>query len=210
MKYREESTSAYGVIPPDHEDVMIDLETKGKGAGCIILSIGAVSFSHETGLGGEFYAVVNQQSCLDIGLTAHPDTVKWWSDQSHEAKEVLRQSEHAGWPIDHALKSLAAFISQNGNKKIRVWGNGADFDNAILAYAYEACGIQLPWEFYNNRCYRTLKSEHRDVKIQRIGTHHNALDDAKSQALHAIEIRKQQRVSKAWPLVSKLMKLIKR
>lgn len=66
--------------------------------------------------------------------------------------------------------------------EIRVWGNGAAFDNVILASAYRRVTAGTPWQYWNDRCYRTVKALHPDVPMQRTGDHHNALDDAISQA----------------------------
>ena len=64
--------------------------------------------------------------------------------------------------------------------------NGAAFDNVILASAYRRNGTRQPWQFLNDRCYRTMKAQYPAVKMQRNGTHHNAVDDAESQARHLI------------------------
>jgi len=40
--------------------------------------------------------------------------------------------------------------------------------------------------FWNDRCYRTMKAQHRDVDFVRLGTFHNALHDAESQAEHLL------------------------
>jgi inhibitor of KinA sporulation pathway (predicted exonuclease) len=69
-----------------------------------------------------------------------------------------------------------------------VWGNGADFDNPILAAAYRATGISQGWKPYNGRCYRTIKNLAPQVRLVRTGTHHNALDDARAQAQHLLDI----------------------
>jgi len=69
-----------------------------------------------------------------------------------------------------------------------VWGNGADFDLPILAAAYKAAGGPPPWKPYNGRCYRTLKNLAPSIKLERQGTHHQALDDAVCQAKHLIKI----------------------
>jgi exodeoxyribonuclease VIII len=44
------------------------------------------------------------------------------------------------------------------------------------------------WEFWKDKCYRTVKGMYPDVKMERSGTHHNALDDAFYQTLHLIAI----------------------
>lgn len=69
-----------------------------------------------------------------------------------------------------------------------VWGNGASFDNVILRGAYARNSTPAPWAWWNDRCYRTIKALHREVPMERLGTHHNALDDAISQALHLIRM----------------------
>lgn len=126
-------------------DVMIDLETLGKRAGCSILSIGAVAFDR-SGLGPELYTVARLDSCEKAGLHIDPDTVAWWEKQNPEARKVLKQARAArgNKALDKALEELNKYLSQFDLKRVKVWGNGSDFDNA--------------------------------------------LDDAKSQALHAIQL----------------------
>jgi exodeoxyribonuclease VIII len=48
--------------------------------------------------------------------------------------------------------------------------------------------MPVPWQFWNSRCYRTVKSLYPDNKLKRSGTYHNAVDDAESQARHLIEL----------------------
>lgn len=170
------------------QDVMVDLETLGRRAGCAVLSIGAVAFDGK-GLGEEFYMVASTDSCTVLGLHVDPETLKWWESQSKEAKQVLLQAQGDDvLSLTEVLEEFALWLMQFDLKKVRIWGNGSDFDNAILTTAYAAIGRTQPWEFWNNRCYRTLKGLHPTVKLTREGTHHNALDDAKTQAKHAIEL----------------------
>lgn len=171
------------------EHVMIDLETLGRRAGCSILSIGAVAFDPQTKqLGAEFYVVVNRLGCFNFGLHEDPETVKWWEDQSNESKKILNEVDSGGENLRDALNKFTEYLSQFELKKVKVWGNGADFDNAILTNCYAAIGSSQPWDFWNNRCYRTLKSLRPQIKLTRQGIYHNALDDAKSQAAHAIQL----------------------
>lgn len=176
---------------------MVDLETLGKVPGCAILSIGVVAFAFGHVEHGEeimdsgFYTVVNRQSCFDNFLHSDPETMTWWDDQSEAARVVLHESMELSksTPLPDALDALNAYVTSFGGKDARVWGNGSDFDNAILAAAFHACGKKPAWNFWNNRCYRTLKNlDMRGTKAERVGTYHNALDDAKTQALHARQI----------------------
>ena len=173
------------------QNVMVDLETLGKRAGCVIISIGAVVFDPSNDkLGEEFYSVVSSRSCVDKGLHVDDETLRWWSIQSEQAQDVFKSSmDRRANTIDTALIKFNDWLSQLGPKKeIAVWGNGSDFDNAIMYAAYAACGIEPAWHFWNSRCFRTLKNLTSIKAEPRIGIHHNALDDARFQALHANKI----------------------
>lgn len=168
------------------QDVMVDLETLGSVPGCSILSIGAVGFGPGRVGSDTFEVVVTRESCAAAGLHEDRETIAWWDRQSPAAREVLRQaaSDQTSEPLLSALTQFSSWLGQFG-ANVRVWGNGADFDNAILAAAYRAVGMKPYWRFWNGRCYRTLKGLRPDIKLDRSGTSHRALDDALSQAEHA-------------------------
>ena len=162
--------------------VMVDLETLGNNSTAVIIAIGAVEFDPKSGeLGREFYRVVDGQSCVDAGLKMDVSTVMWWMQQDIAARAAFQTK---GVPIVAALGDLAEWLPEEAC----MWGNGATFDNVILSNAYRAVSLKQPWPFWGDRCYRTLKNLRPDVKFVREGTYHNALDDAKSQARHAIAL----------------------
>lgn len=159
--------------------VMVDLETVDNVPSSAIVSIGAVLFDHTGVSQNTFYEVVDLQSCLDAGLSMTADTLSWWMKQSDPARAVFQQKG------DHAALVLSRF-GKYLPPNCKLWGNGASFDNAILANAYRAFGMPAPWQFWNDRCYRTVVAGL--AKRQQTGTHHNALDDAISQAHHLIQV----------------------
>ncbi|MBD8677953.1 3'-5' exonuclease [Sphingomonas sp. CFBP 13720] len=164
---------------------MIDLETMGTTPGCTIVAIGAVRFSIDGFINDRFYHVVSRDSCLDAGLFECAQTAQWWTNQSAQAQSVLtdyRNSQQSE-PLRAVLIALNTFIRAAGGR-VEIYGNGSDFDNAILATAARAVDLDLAWSFWENRCYRTIKARSPGVNIYRQGTHHNALDDAISQAEH--------------------------
>ena len=165
------------MITRDH--VMVDLETVDNVATSSILSIGAFVFAgpHE---GLAFYQPVFFGSGLALGLTYSDDTMRAWAKQSEAARTVFMDARIV--PIAEALAEFSKFLKPC--KDVRVWGNGADFDNAILQVAYRKVGLQPPWAFWNNRCYRTMTA--KCPRRQNTGTHHNAYDDAVSQAEHML------------------------
>lgn len=179
-------------------DVMVDCETLGTVPGCVPLSIGAVGFDEDELSMHEFYVVIHRPTCEDAFLSISKSTLEWWERQSPEAREVLEQSldEQRSLPLKAALGRLNTFLGRfGGARDVRLWGNGSDFDNALLACAYDAAGVQLGWKFWNNRCYRTLKNLAPEVTAQREGTYHNALDDAKTQARHLQQVLKAKGLS---------------
>lgn len=163
-------------------DIMLDLETLGNRPGAVIVAIGAVEF-HGGEIIKEFYLRVDADSCVAIGLKLDVSTVMWWLKQSDIARmEITKQ----GKPIRDALAEFSKWIPYDD---CRVWGNGASFDNTLLAEAYSRARLPIPWKFWNERCYRTVKNLHLDVPFAfETGTQHNALDDAKAQARHLITI----------------------
>jgi DNA polymerase III epsilon subunit-like protein len=162
-------------------NIMIDLETMGKGSDSAIIAIGAVRFSNE--IEDKFYVVVDLQSSIDMGLNMDASTVCWWLKQSDEARAKILEP---GISLPYALTQLGGWIG----KDAKVWGNGASFDNAILATAYKKARLKQPWKYYDDRCYRTLKNLFPEIKMDRAGVHHCAVDDAESQAIHLLQITK--------------------
>jgi hypothetical protein len=167
--------------------VMIDLETLGKTPGCAILSIGAVAFNSEGIIeGSEFYHKISLQSCLNLGMWIDPDTAQWWREQSDEARE---EAFSGTTDLKASLFSFFEYMSIQGD--VGVWSNGADFDLPILTGAFKAARINtLPWGYNKTRCYRTLKNLLPRIEVQKPEgfVAHNALWDAKYQALHAAAI----------------------
>ena len=163
-------------------NVMVDLETMGNTPGCAMISIGAVVFS-ENGLGEEFYQTIDIEDAMRCGLHVDGSTLKWWLQQNPKA---LAEAVTGAAPLREVLSEFSTWMNKLGT--VHLWGNGSDFDNVLISAAYAKVDMPLPWKFFNNRCYRTLKSLAPDVKIERIGSHHNALDDARSQAHHAVKI----------------------
>lgn len=161
--------------------IMLDIETLATGTNAAITSIGAVKFG-----GGEildsFYYRVDLDSCMNYGLEIHPNTIMWWMSQSDDARSELTNSDTTD--IVLALEWFSLFAGEDAE----VWGNGATFDNVNLRNAYEKCGLKTPWSFRKDMCYRTIKNLYPDIKLEREGTHHNALDDAKSQAIHLMKM----------------------
>lgn len=162
--------------------VMIDLETLGVEHDAMIVAIGAVKFDpmdKDIEI-DSFHAIIDVESCAPFKFSMSPQTVTWWMHPDrNEARKIFSSDEKVD--IVTALDALASWY---GPDSLPTWGNGAAFDNVILRTAYQKTGLICPWHFYHDRCYRTSKGFAPHVDMKRVGTHHNALDDAVSQVRH--------------------------
>lgn len=167
---------------------MIDLETLGTTADAVIMSIGAVKFDLDSDKIADegFYASVSVESNLARGRHIDESTLIWWFKQSAEARNVFSESKQT---LESALEELSDWFQHD---RWHVWSNGADFDIPMLQHAYRQCGMEVPWKYFNNRCFRTFKNlpQSRYAVVQDAGVKHNALDDAFNQAVHAQAIQR--------------------
>jgi|LSQX01.1.fsa_nt_gb exodeoxyribonuclease VIII len=156
---------------------MVDLETLDTATSAIVLTVGIVAFDPKTFATLERHHFVLQLAPQEArGRTKSQDTMKWWAQQSEEARTAAFGG--ARTPIETALDEIAEVLFNTAG----VWGNGASFDNAILADLYRSFGRQQPWPFYLDRCFRTIRSAANDFdEPPREGIHHNAMHDAVHQ-----------------------------
>lgn len=165
---------------------MIDLETMGLDGDAAVTAVGAVAFDPDTGeIVGEFYRTISLESAMRSGGSVTPGTIIWWMQQSEEAK---REIINATCTLEKALIEFQKWLGSY--TYARVWGNGANFDNTIIRSAFKSVKMSCPWPFWGDSCYRTLKGLRPDIPFIREGVHHNALDDARSQAKHLVQIMK--------------------
>jgi len=167
--------------------IMVDLETMGTGNEAAIVSIGAVKFDPMgAGVDDAFYVGVSLASSTAYGLKLDAGTVLWWMDKERDtARRALLASDFVDLPS--ALEGFGMWL---GEKSLPVWGNGATFDNVILRNAYAKVGLDCPWSYRDDRCFRTLKNLAPGVESPEVGMLHQALDDATAQALHMQQIVK--------------------
>ncbi|AUR81600.1 ribonuclease H-like domain protein [Vibrio phage 1.009.O._10N.261.51.C9] len=166
-------------------NLMVDIETLGTKNTSIILSIGACYFDINTGeIGPTFHQHISAESCADAGLTADMSTVMWWLGQNKDAQNALIEGSRTARPLHEVLQGFSAMVGPG----VKVWGNGATFDNTIIKNAYDRIGMKVPWDFWNDRDVRTIVDlgqqvgidPKRDMPFQ--GVKHDALADAVHQA----------------------------
>lgn len=170
-------------------NVMVDLETLSARPNAAIVSIGAVEFNYE-GFNEDnpFYEEVDLSYYDETRyFDKNTETIKWWMKQSEEVRESLNGTMH----LKSVLQMFSQWVKTNANgRSVRVWGNSSSFDNVILRIAYEHFGMTPPWKWWGDRCYRTVQNMFVQP-YEHLGTSHNALDDAASQAAHLVKLCKK-------------------
>lgn len=176
---------------PVFSHIMIDHETLGTRADSVVMSIGAVKFDLDSDAIDQkgFYSSISIDSNLQAGRHINEDTIKWWLKQTPEAQKVFFE------PKVNLEQALNDFVSWVGVGNFTIWSNGADFDIPQIVHLLDTHGMKSPWEFWNHRCYRTMKGlpfAKNAVKPER-GVKHNALSDAINQAQHLQNIYKEMK-----------------
>lgn len=176
---------AGAVLVPETRSCMVDVETLGSRPGAVIASIGAVVFT-PSGVISEFECNVTIEGQQELGLKIDAATVKWWMQQSDAARSQTFMRR--GVSLRDALTDLAAFAT---DEKVQdYWSHGATFDLVLLNEAALITGAPpMVKDFRRARDTRTLY-EITDVNPRTFmgtGTAHNAVDDARAQALAVIE-----------------------
>jgi len=169
--------------------LMIDLETMGTRPGSVIMSIGAIAFDLKTGeLGEQFYRTIDLQSSLEIGLTVDPATESWWAKQDPAIHARMFKDTA---PVKEVLAELCKWISQLPSP-VCPWGNSAAFDLGLLADVLEKCGLPLPWNYYNERCCRTIVALNPGIKyaMAKPSAAHDPIEDCKYQIRYVTKIVK--------------------
>lgn len=168
-------------------DIMIDLETFGKGKNACVVQIGACEFNRHTGeIGKILDMTVDAESAMESGAEIDASTIYWWLKQSPEAIQSIcgpvKTSER------RAFEELNVFLKYSD---LPIWSH-ATFDFVIVMETLKRLKIKPLFSFRAARDIRTLtdiagltKSDFE--KTERVGVHHNALSDCLFQVKYCVE-----------------------
>ena len=162
-------------------NVMLDLETLDTHPTAVVLSIGAVCDADPT---NTFQMYLEIEPQVAYGATISTSTLSWWLGQNEVARDdQVHAEQHRQAPVD-ALVAFDDWLHSFGDPaQLTMWGNGAGFDVPIVRHHMRVNGVPAPWKFWNEKCFRTLKSLFPHVKNPN-ANQHTALGDALNQLLH--------------------------
>jgi hypothetical protein len=158
---------------------MIDTETLSTTPRAALLQIGWAVFDPAgAGATHTLEVNVNVDSCMRLGGEVSDGTVKWWLDQSQEARDSVRRP---GIDICIAISALCDDFKAHGCRQ--VWAHSPSFDCVIIEHYMTALGVTVPWRFWDLHDTRTLFSLASTVgwSRPRTPTAHSAVKDCLAQ-----------------------------
>lgn len=181
------------------QHVMFDLETLGRSSRAAIVQIGACSFDPGTGeIGGRFSVNVDLKSSLDAGLEVDAEAIRFWMIQRPEAKTWLDAVDAEGRPgclgrapLFFSLGAFGDFLSGD-LKETPIWSH-VTFDVPIIASAFAAVKMPLPFRYQDCRDLRTLIELAGYERPSHNGIPHDALSDCEHQVRYCVEAMKKLR-----------------
>ncbi len=165
------------------DQVFLDIETLDLAITAVIPQIGAVVVNR--------YGRIIDKLSIDIdlnqpGRTISSDTVSFWMKQSDEARKAVFCGDNRV-PLAEAL---AVLNERLGKYDAEFWGNPALFDLGKIQHAATSLGYEVPWAWYNTRCYHEFKRGYKhELKLtNHAGVYHNAVDEAE-QLLNRVAVQ---------------------
>lgn len=160
-------------------DLMIDLETLGRRAGCVVWEIAAVAFNPATGeeiADGEW--LIDVPSAVEAGLEIEEETARWWQDRGGVRRTGAVE-------LDRAAREFVEFVVDLAPE--RIWSRGAAFDFPILEAMLAEAGQRVPWSYWQACCQRTVfKVAFGEARRKRDGEHY-AVADCRAQIADLVE-----------------------
>lgn len=165
---------------PKH--LMIDIETLGTKAGCVMFELSAVGFSLEE---NKSKMLIDTEPCqinqilsvvdsIEHGFTMESRTLSWWADQGRQLKDIIKIGKNQ---IDSNYSIILGLskIIENYNY---IWFH-KDFDAPILNeyLLYHGCDAIDHYKTMDVRTVMKLYDfDYKDEKYN-YGKLHNSIDD---------------------------------
>lgn len=180
---------------------MVDLETLGTAADAVVMSLGVVKIvwhedeedfgrPYEIYGSDKFYRELNIQEQLDKGSKIEAETLRWWTQRVWEHGQSM--PIFSLQPVAAIMRDLHAWlVARAGEKRVKLWAKGTDFDIPKLYNLQKMAGLGSPvWGYNDVLDYRTISKLYPDIRypIARADISHNALHDALMQSHHLADI----------------------
>lgn len=179
--YGEKSVTS---TPIPYKSIVLDLETCDTEPTAVILSIGAykVDMFGKVMPNSRFHVSLKIAEQVLRGRTIGKNTMeKFWSKQTASTQAAAFAEELS---VFDALVAFTEYVEEGPTAgKPLIWGNGVNFDNALLTSLYKMWDQRAPWWYQQDADWRTFRIMYPFVdNIPFEGEKHHAADDALHEA----------------------------
>lgn len=164
-----------------YQHIMIDIETLGRNADAVILSVAMVKFNFgkstvaEHDLGIQLFPEVQKQF---KNRSCDWNSIQWWLKQSEDTQQAMIDNERHRVTMERVVESIRIYID---SKDYKIWANGASFDPPIVRHLFSQYNIKEPWDFRRVFDVRTInwlsKIDSKSIPLHADGIKHDALSD---------------------------------
>jgi hypothetical protein len=142
------------VVPKNFRAVFLDIETFSTEVDARIMSVGLVYGDLTTGdvIDRAQYNITEEDQ-MDRSVST--GTLEFWERQDRDnphARTINCMNQLN--TVDELLDMIDEFMKDK--QKTAVFGNGPEFDNAIIAHLYQSRGRKVPWRYGDNQSVRTM------------------------------------------------------
>ena len=166
---------------------MVDTETGGTLPDSVIAQVGLCIFDPDKSSiisSHRWWLDVDEQE--KMGRMWDDSTKQWWKERPlHVYEEVWHPNSLLIYSVTDFCLSLFYQMKRWSDQPI-VWANSPSFDCMLLRDLFAQAKIEVPWKYYNERDYRTVKALFPNIPNPKENTTHEAMADAVAQAEHLI------------------------
>lgn len=177
-----------------HLGIMIDCETLGLDPNAVCLEIAAVPFDMDNPEIESILEIARGYLPMDpqvnMGRSITASTFKFWMEQPGDARmKVTKNLEGNLSQLENTVHRIMRLIRgwMHEPDRITVMCRGTDFDLPILASLCAMTNVEIPWEYNQTMCLRTLCNKlgisTKDITPPLDYVKHSALSDCKFQIL---------------------------
>lgn len=151
---------------------LLDWETLDTRPEAVVLSCNLMQFDPSSGTEHEQLQITFAAALIEeqvrAGRTMSSSTLEFWMSQGQKAREGLYEGKRP-FSMSQGLGTMRDFVSRISkvalNADARVWGNGADFDIAILNSLCAQFKAPNPFRYSASRCARTVMAAYSDLRV---------------------------------------------
>lgn len=167
--------------------LQVDIEGLAITPNAAVLSIGLALFS-TTGITRSAHFLLDLEDQEKLGRHSGAGTVLFWMAQEEARKRLIDKKQPK-----YTASEAHTLLREWSQGDVPVWACGPDYDFTILKSLMQSIGKELPWKYWMQRDFRTIKALAPALDIPKTNAH-DAEADAIWQAEYLIALNKKMQL----------------